>query len=385
MRIDEAEVAIDAACLQALDEAVAHRADAVAHFAEFLDPGGIQFRRGQHRRDERTAMRRRVRVIGADHALELRQHARGFVLALGDDRQRADALAVQRERLRERRRHEHVQVRSGEQAHGGRIGFEAFAEALVGHVEERYELARLDHFDHPAPLRVRQVDAGRVVAAGVQHDDRAGRVAVQRVEHGVEVHAVRGRVVVRIDVDREVGHLEQRAVVFPARIADRDAGVRVQHAQEVGADLQRARAADCLRGHDAARRDQRGVVAEHLLLHGCVIGGDTVDRQVAARQAGLDPRLFRVAHRAQQRDLAFLVGIHADPEIHLGRARIGVECFVEAQDRIAGREFDSGEERHGDFAAVSSGMKSGSGSRASEDGRPRSLTPPRSPERIFLL
>ena len=69
-----------AARRQTLDEAIAHRADAVAHFAEFLFPRRAQFRRRQHGGDDGAAVRRRVRVVGADHALQLRQHARRFFL-----------------------------------------------------------------------------------------------------------------------------------------------------------------------------------------------------------------------------------------------------------------------------------------------------------------
>ena len=56
--------------------------------------------------------------------------------------------------------------------HGAVFG-DAVAEALVGHVEEGHQLARLDGGDHLVPLRGREVVAGRVVAAGVQHDDGA--------------------------------------------------------------------------------------------------------------------------------------------------------------------------------------------------------------------
>ena len=68
---------------------------------------------------------RRVRVVGAHHALELRQHARRLVGAGGDHAQRADALAVQRERLRERVRHQQRAAGRGEAAHH----FTVFADA----------------------------------------------------------------------------------------------------------------------------------------------------------------------------------------------------------------------------------------------------------------
>ena len=134
----------------------------------------------EHGGDDLAAVRRRVRVVGADDALQLRQHARGLVLVGGDDGQRADALAVERERLRERARHEQRAGRRREAAHDGAVGVDAVAEALVGEVEERHEAARADDLDDPRPLRGRRVDAGRIVAARVQHDDRARREPLQR-------------------------------------------------------------------------------------------------------------------------------------------------------------------------------------------------------------
>jgi hypothetical protein len=58
---------------------------------------------------------------------------------------------------------------------------DALAEALVGHVQEGHQLARLHGGDHLVPLRRGQVVAGRVVAAGVQHDDGAGRRGLSAV------------------------------------------------------------------------------------------------------------------------------------------------------------------------------------------------------------
>jgi hypothetical protein len=53
--------------------------------------------------------------------------------------------------------------------------------------------------------------------------------------------------------------------------------------EEVGADLQCAGAADGLHGDHAASGQQWRLGAEQQLLHGLVVGGDAVDRQVAAR------------------------------------------------------------------------------------------------------
>jgi hypothetical protein len=147
-------------------------------------------------------------------------------------------------------------------------------------------------------------------------------------------------------------------VVFPARIADCDLRRRIEALQEVRADLQRARAAQRLRRHDAAGGDQRRVVAEQQFLHRCVVDGDTFDRQIAARQRSFDACLFRFADGAQQRNLAFFVGVHADTQVDLGGARVGIEGFVQAQNRVTGSKFDGGEQRHDDSAVVKRGTTS---------------------------
>src|SRR5207245_740844 len=96
--------------------------------------------------------------------------------------------------------------------HGAVLG-DARAKALVSHVEERNQAAGGDGGDHVAPLRLGQIGAGRVVAAGVQHHDRAARHGLERGEHAVEIDAAGGRVVVGVVVDLETGAFKQGAVV----------------------------------------------------------------------------------------------------------------------------------------------------------------------------
>ena len=114
-----------------------------------------------------------------------------------------------------------------------------------------------------------------------QHDHGVGRRGLQGGQHAVEVQAAGGGVVVGIGADFETGAFEQRAMVFPAGIADQDLGGRQQLAQEVGADLERAGAAQGLGGQDAAGGDQRGILADQQGLRALVVAGDAFDRQVA--------------------------------------------------------------------------------------------------------
>ena len=185
------------------------------------------------------------------------------------------------------------------------------------------------------------------MAAGVQHDDRAGLGGVQRRQQAVEVDAAPGRVVIGVGADLEASLREDAAVVFPTGIADQDLGLRVQLLQEVGAYAQAAGAAQGLdRGH-AAALDRVGLGPEDQALDRGVIGRDAIDRQVAAGRVGGHHLLFRLLHALQQRQLAVVVVVHADAEVHFLRVRIGDELLGQAQDRVAGRHFDGVEERHG--------------------------------------
>ena len=52
---------------------------------------------------------------------------------------------------------------------------ESAPEALVGDVDERDQPALADHVADPSPLLLVEVRAGRIVTAGMQHDDAFGR------------------------------------------------------------------------------------------------------------------------------------------------------------------------------------------------------------------
>ncbi|MNM76588.1 hypothetical protein D3C81_884150 [compost metagenome] len=291
-------------------------------------------------------MGRRVGIVGADHALDLGKDSGGLLTAVGDDGQRANALAIQREGLGERAGNEEIQARLGEQAHSRCVFVDAVAEALVGDVEERHVPLGLQHVQHLQPVFLAQIDAGRVVAAGVQNHDGAGRQGIQVFQQTAAIHALAGGIVVTVVLHREAGGLEQRAVVFPARVADRNHGVRQQALEEIRTGFQCAGPANRLSGDHAAFCQQLGISAEQQLLHALVIGGNTFDRQVATRCMGFDAGLFGGLHGAQQRQAAILVVIHANPQIDLAGTGIGIERFVQSQDGVAGGHFDGGEQTH---------------------------------------
>ena len=165
--------------------------------------------------------------------------------------------------------------------------------------------------------------------------------------HRGEIHAAAGRLIIRIVFHLEASRLEQRAVIFPGRIADIDLGGRIQPLKEVGADLQRAGAAQGLRRHHAACGEQFAGLAEQQILHRLVVSRRTFDRLVAARRQRFQPGFLGGLDGAQQRNLAVVVGVHADAKIDLGVAGIRIECFVETENGVTRRQFHTGEDRRG--------------------------------------
>ncbi len=288
----------------------------------------------------------RVGVVGTDHALDLRQNASGFFFRFGNDRQRAHTFAIQRKRFGKRAGGEEGQARLGEQAHSQGVFLNALTEALIRHVQKRYVALGLDHFQHFFPVVQAQINAGGVVAAGVQDHHRVVRQVVQVFEHAGAVHVVSGGIVVAIVLHRETGGFEQRAVVFPAWVADGYHCVGQQLLEEVGTDLQGTCAADRLSGQHPARSDQWRIGAQQQLLHGLVVSGNAVDRQIAARCMLGHTGFFGFSHCAQQRNAPVFITVDAHAKVDLGGTGVGVECFVDTQDRIAGCHFDSGEQAH---------------------------------------
>ena len=223
------------------------------------------------------------------------------------------------------------------------------AKALVGHVQEGGQALGLDDSDHLVPLGGGDVVAGRVVAAGMQHHDGAGGGRVQVGQHAFEVDAALGRVVVGVAANFKTGVHEDGAVVFPARVGDQDLGVGCDFLEEVGADLEAARAANGLHGRHAAGLDHFGVGPKDQALDGVVIGHDAVDGQVATGGGLVHHGFFSGLHALEQGQFAGIVEIHAHAQVDLVGVGVGSKLLVQTQDRVAGGHFDGGKQRHGGF------------------------------------
>ena len=151
-------------------------------------------------RDDLAAVDRRARVVAPHRELELAEHV---ARPRRRRRRRRSARRSARRtgscswRTSWRRRSASAgrpAARRGERAHRIGVLVDAVAEALVGEVEVRQQLALGEQRDQRVPLRARQVDAGRVVAAGVQQDDAAARGSSRSAaQHRVEARARRSR------------------------------------------------------------------------------------------------------------------------------------------------------------------------------------------------
>ena len=83
------------------------------------------------------------------------------------------------------------------------------------------------------------------------------------------------------------------------------------------------------------------------MLDGGVVSRVAFDRLITARQGSLDTGILGSLDGGQQRNLAVVVEIHANAQVDLGGARIGIESFVQAEDRIARCHFHRSEDRRG--------------------------------------
>jgi hypothetical protein len=157
----------------------------------------------------------------------------------------------------------------------------------------------------------------------------------------------RGDVEIGVRIDHKSGAFEQRAMIFPARVADPDLRSGGEAAKEIGADLERAGPADCLHRHDPAFRDEIRIAAEQQRLHFAVVRGNAVDRQIRARRCLVGQLALGALHAVEERHLAVLVAVDADAQVDLGWIRVGIEGLGDAEDGVARRELDRGQKRSG--------------------------------------
>ena len=119
-----------------------------------------------------------------------------------------------------------------------------------------------------------------------------------------------------------------------------------------------------MHGGDPIGLDGFGISAEHQTFDRGVVGGDTVDGQVAARSGFGHHGVFCLLHTFQQGQLALVVEIHADTEVDFDRRCISRKLFIQAQNRVAGCHFYGRKKRH--RQSLKKGEKAGAGSNSAD-------------------
>src|SRR5690554_4974545 len=206
---------------QRFDKITPQRVDAVAHFGELFAPHGRQLGGMQNLADNCTAVRGRVGVVLPRHDSHLRAYIFHLFVIFGHHDQTAGTLAVNAKVLGAGAGNDHLVEVFGEQTHAIGVFFEPFAETLIGEVDERQQAALAHDFKYLLPLAGVQVEAGRVMTAGVKNNDIPVGNLLDCSEHALEIETVLG-IDIGVLVQFDTGSSENTVVVWPGRIADPD-------------------------------------------------------------------------------------------------------------------------------------------------------------------
>lgn len=242
--------------LQSLPQTLSHLLDPATHGPQVILPFLEQLWIIQHAAGDSRAVGRGIGDLGALEDGQLRSDigVRGSGIGAGPryEVEGTRALAVQTEVLGEGLRNAQLESLLDEVADGPRVPHEvARGEALVGGVEEREVRFLAHHGGDLFPLVLGGVDAGRVMRAGVEQDDAAGRGGAEGVDHAVEVEALGFGGEVRVVGERETDIGEDLVVVGPCWAGEVDFWLRgVEFRQEEAAQMDGAGAGDGLEGAD---------------------------------------------------------------------------------------------------------------------------------------
>ena len=332
---DMGEALVEPVRGQRLDEVAAQAVDAPAHLVELFVPQGGELVGVEDGGHDGAAVGRRVGVVLARGDRQLRAHVFHVVGVLGDGDEAAGAFAIDAEVLRAGLGDDHLVERVRQQAHAIGVFVEAVAEALVGEVHERQQLAFLDHGQHLLPLVLGQIEAGRVVTAGVQQHDVTFRNLLERAEHAVEIEPVVG-IDIGILFDVQPGRTEHAEMVRPGRVGQPDRLARQVGLDEVRSQTQRAGAARRLGRARAVVGQHLAVGAEHRAQDVAAVFRIAVRADIGLGLFVLDEQLLGFLDRAHDRRDAGFVAIDADAEIDLVRVAVVLEGLDQPENGIAG-------------------------------------------------
>ncbi|MNH23083.1 hypothetical protein D3C79_829650 [compost metagenome] len=194
--------------------------------------------------------------------------------------------------------------------------------------------------EYRVPLLRGQVDAGRVMATGMQQHDGVRGQLLETGQHALERDVATRLVQVRVAVNREAGAAEDCEVVVPGWVADPHARLGVVTLEEVGPHAQGPGATYRLQGDDAIAC-LRGDLAEQIGLNRVAKSWVAIHGQVQVGCGG-DAIEFRLGclDRVQHRYLSCFIVIEANAQVDLLGAVVAVEVVHQGQNGVAWVGFD---------------------------------------------
>lgn len=309
-----------------------HGDDAVGHALDLSKPLLVELRVVEDLGCDPGAVDGRVRVHGPGEDFDLRFHPLLLLGRPGQDREGADALAVEPlhrrrpsascranrsgivpdhvlcKRLAERNL---VALRDKVSQRVRVLVGAARGEALVGHVEEGQVAARLDGVADGTPLLRRGIDAGGVVGAGVQQEDGAlGRI-LDVPQQAVDIEPDGLLVVVAVGLDVQAAVVKDGPVVCPRRRWQvHRLVVGVEALQEGAGDPEGSGAGNGLRDGHAVQHRIASAIGEHASR--LSEGGNAGDARILLVQALFEKALLGGTHRRKNVWLARIVTVGAN-------------------------------------------------------------------------
>lgn len=272
--------------LETLAQTLAHVDDAATHGAQVILPHGKQLRIVEDAAGDVGAVGGRVGDFGALQDGELGRHVVSGSAGVGpggrEEVKDARALAVEPEVLGEGLGDDHFEALVDEVADGPGIADQIpGGKTLVGAVKEGEVVALAHDGGNALPLVLGRVDAGRVMSAGMQQDDGAGRGGAQAGDHAIEVETLGLGVEVGVLHDGQAHAAKDLVVVGPGRVGEVDGRrLGMEAREEESPQMDGASARDGLEGGHAGVPNGRTVRAHEQFLRAGGEVGQPLDIEV---------------------------------------------------------------------------------------------------------
>ena len=147
------------------------------------------------------------------------------------------------------------------------------------------------------------------------------------MDHATEIQAVALWVVIGVALDSKASTLKDPPMVLPGRVTNRDSAIWAEPAEVFRSHPKAPSSTEGINGHHPATCKHRTAIAEKQCLYGLVIGGRPINGLIATGQAFGDPGLFGPFYGPQQGQLALVVVINPNAEVHFFGPLIGKKGF----------------------------------------------------------